>query len=83
MIVGHVEKMSIYRFEDGTFSFHTAHQHDGTRVIFRCKMNKWPSTRAKEKQIPYKRLVNSSDEEIMKWRLGHPTYPVKEVVPLP
>jgi len=83
MIVGHIEKMSIFRFEDGTFSFHTAHQDDGTRIIFRCKMNKWPSTRAREKDISYKRLTNSSIEEINTWRKSHLTYPVKEIVPLP
>lgn len=83
MIVGHIEPMSIFRFEDETFSFHTAHQHDGTRVVFRCKMNKWPSLRAREKDITYKRLANSSQEEINAWKSNHPTYPVKKVVPLP
>ncbi len=83
MIVGHIAKMSIFRFEDGTFSFHTAHQEDGTRIIFRCKMSKWPSLRAREKDITYKRLANSTPDEINEWRESHPTYPVKEEVPLP
>ena len=86
MKVGEVTRMSIYRFADGTFTFHTAnpafHTSEG-KVVFRVKMSTWPSTHARENNISYKLLLNSTEKEISEWLADNPEHELKEVKPLP
>ncbi len=87
--VGEVTRMSLYRFADGTFSFHTAYADLGDKKeltpkkVFRVKMSEWPSTHARENNISYKLLMNSSPYEIKMWLENHPEHELKEVKPLP
>ena len=78
--------MNLYHFTDGTFTFHTAnpgfHTSEG-KVVFRVKMSQWPSTYARENNISYKLLLNSSPGEIKVWLESHPEHKLKEVKPLP
>ncbi len=89
MKVGKVTRMSIYRFADGTFTFHTAYADLGEKKdltpkkVFRVKMSQWPSTYARENNISYKLLLNSSEKEIQDWLENHPEHELKEVKPLP
>ena len=89
MKVGKVTRMSIYRFADGTFTFHTAYADLGEKKdltpkkVFRVKMSQWPSTYARENNISYKLLLNSSEKEIHDWLENHPEHELKEVKPLP
>ncbi len=91
MKVGEVVRMSIYRFTDGTFTFHTAFGADelningqrGTGTTFRVKMSDWPSTHARENSISYKLLMNSTEKEISEWLANNPEHELKEVKPLP
>ena len=87
MKVGEVVRMSIYRFADGTFTFHTTFvdSPDGLygAVTFRVKMSEWPSTHARENNISYKLLMNSTEKEISEWLANNPEHELKEVKPLP
>jgi hypothetical protein len=83
MKIGEITRMSIYRFADGTFSFHTATHADGVKKVFRVKMSQWPSTYARENDISYKLLTNSSAKEVHDWLENHPNHELKEVKPLP
>ncbi len=83
MKVGEVVRMSIYRFADGTFTFHTARGDNQGKIVFRVKMSQWPSTYARENNISYKLLLNSSEKEIHDWLENHPEHELKEVKPLP
>ena len=84
--VGEVVRMSIYRFADGTFTFHTAFADTKDRSqkkVFRVKMSTWPSTHARENNISYKLLMNSTEKEISEWLANSPEHELKEVKPLP
>ncbi len=86
MKVGEVIRMSLYRFADGTFSFHTAFadlKERSQKKVFRVKMSQWPSTHARENNISYKLLLNSNPGEIKMWLENHPENELKEVKPLP
>ena len=80
MKIGEVVRVKWYEFGDGVFSFHTAIQEDGSRVVFRSRNDRWPSVRAGEKGVEYKLLLNSSDEEVEAWLQSHPDFPVKTIV---
>jgi len=65
-----------YEFEDGIFSFHTAHfgsMFNDVRIVFRVREDNAPRQRAKEKDIRgYDRIFPATDYEIERWIENHP-----------
>ena len=82
MKIGEIVRIHVFQFEDGIFSMHTAHQEGGEAVVFRSRMDVWPSVRAGQKGIEYKLLLNSTDEEIARWLVEHPTLTIRKVIEL-
>jgi hypothetical protein len=67
-----VPELYTYEFADGEFSFHTAINEEGEQVVFRSRMDTWPSVRAAAKGITYKFLRNSDEGETQEWLNSHP-----------
>ena len=85
---GEVPKLHTFVFDDGEFSFHTAHwtrdeaspQARPSSRIFRVPVDTWPSIIAGKQNIQYKLLLNSTAEEIALWMSQHPDQEVKKVL---
>lgn len=73
--------MTQYTFQDGVFSFWTAHYgswNNDVRIVFRVREDSTVMERATQKGIKcYDRLLRSTQEEVAKWLEGHPNYEVE------
>jgi hypothetical protein len=65
-------------FEDGKFSFWTAHYGSWAgdkRIVFRVREDRTPKERADEKDIDgWDRILPASPHEEAMWRISHPTF---------
>ena len=71
-----------YVFDDGEFTFYTAHYGSWARdirIVFRVRIDTTPEKRAAEKGIEfYGRLLPSLPHEIAEWLFVHPDFPIRE-----
>ncbi len=79
-VVGRVHQSRWFEFDDGVYSFHTAHSHNDKKTVFRSRMDTWPSVRAAAKGIEYKLLLNATQQEIDFWLALHPDYKVRKEI---
>lgn len=78
--VGEVARFYWYDFDDGTFSFHTAHLVDSDETVtFRSRMDTWASVSAARLGVIYRFLRNAKDEEIKTWLEKNPQFEVRKV----
>ena len=73
-----------YVFDDGEFTFCTAHYGSWARdirIVFRVRIDTTPEKRAIEKGIKYyDRLLPSLPYEIAEWVFTHSDFPIREEV---
>lgn len=73
--------MRVYQFQDGIFSFWTAHfgsWANDARIVFRVRLDTSAQKRIKEKELSgFDRLLPSQPSEVDAWVAGHPDYTLR------